>query len=493
MICLGDDEVTALLTGALEGEAFAVAEVHLDVCRRCRLLVSTLATKTGDTFRNGSLNAFGIGDVVAGRYQIVALLGSGGMGEVYETLDTVLGERVALKTLAAGIAVDETGVSRLKAEVQIARRVTHRNVCRVFDVGFHTDVRFEGDDVPNLAIPFFTMELLRGETLRKRLRCTGPLSCSEVLSLLEQIVAGIDAAHAAGIVHRDLKTENVMLVPEEGDDARVVITDFGLAHQFDEQALRRMPLTRHAAGTLGYMAPEQLAGEQPRPATDIYALGVVLFELLTGELPFSVAEAIGAKERRGPPPSLRSFCAAPPAWQTAIDRCLEVLPSARFGSASELLSALRASSPPPRRHRIVGRSSLGAALTVLIVGASVLAARREAPPRAAALKVVETPPVRPIARAVLPPPPATRLEVGPSARPGSAELPRSSPLGRARHARRRAGERSVPARTPEAFSADDRLGDDDLVDPFVQPLVQPLVQPFVQPLMQPSIAPSHTK
>jgi len=486
MICLGDDEVTALLTGALEGEAFAVAEAHLDICRRCRLLVSTLATKTGDIFKDGSLNAFSIGDLVAGRYHIIALLGSGGMGEVYETLDTVLGEKVALKTLAAGIAVDENGVSRLKAEVQIARRVTHRNVCRVFDVGFHADVRFE-DEVPNVAIPFFTMELLRGETLRTRLRRTGTLSCGEVLSLLEQIAAGIDAAHAAGIVHRDLKTENVMLVPEEeGGDARVVITDFGLAHQLDERALRGMPLTRHAAGTLGYMAPEQLAGEQPCPATDIYALGAVLFELLTGELPFSVAEALGGKGRRGPPPSLRSFCAAPPAWQTAIDRCLEVLPSARFGSAGELLSALRASAPPPRRHRMIGQVSLGAALMVLIGGASVLASRREAPRRAAAaLKVGETPPARPFAQEVLPFRSATLPEVGRSVRAGSAESPRSPPLGRARRQRRRAGERSVPARAAEASSARDRLGDDDFVDPFERPLVPPAVQPWS--------APSHAK
>jgi hypothetical protein len=186
---------------------------------------------------------------------------------------------------------------------------------------------------------------------------------------------------------------------------------------------------------------------------------------------------------------LRSFCAAPPAWQTAIDRCLEVLPSARFGSAGELLSALRASETLPRRHRVIGRISLGAALTVLIavliLGASVLAARRETRPRAAALKVVETPPARPFAQAVLPPRSATLPEVGPSARGGSAELPRSSPLGRSRHHQRRAGERSVPARTPETLPADDRLGDDDFVDPFVQPVMQPP--------MQPSTAPSHTK
>ena len=352
MTCLGDDEVAALVTGTLETSAFAAVEEHLDVCRRCRLLVSTLAAQTGDTIKNGSLNAFGPGDVVAGRYQVSSLLGSGGMGEVYETLDTVLGETVALKTLAAGVAVDQTGVARLKAEVQIARRVTHRNVCRVFDVGFHAEDRLEGDDARVRTTPFFTMELLRGETLRKRLRRCGPLSYQEVLPLLEQIAGGLDAAHAAGIVHRDLKTENVMLVPEEDGDegtgARVVITDFGLAHPLDNQALRRLPLTMYAAGTLGYMAPEQLAGEQPRVTTDIYALGVVLFELLTGELPFDTAEIVAGKERRRTPRASPAFRAAPRAWRKAIERCLAVSPADRFGSVGDLLARAAQVAGAPR-------------------------------------------------------------------------------------------------------------------------------------------------
>jgi serine/threonine protein kinase len=484
MTCLGDNEVTALLTGVLEGEAFAAAEMHLDVCRRCRLVVSTLATKTGDTFRNGSLNAFGPDDVVAGRYQIIALLGSGGMGEVYEALDTVLGGKVALKTLAAGMAIDETGVARIKAEVQIARRVTHRNVCRVFDVGFHADDRPEGDEVPSVAIPFFTMELLPGETLRSRLRRCGPLSPVEVLALLEQIAAGLDAAHAAGIVHRDLKTENVILVPQEEDsvEARVVITDFGLAHHLDPQALCRIPLMLHAAGTLGYMAPEQLAGEQPSRATDIYALGVVLFELLTGGLPFTVAEIVASKGRCGPPPSLRSSCAAPPAWQVVIDRCLEESPAARFGSVGELLSMLR----PPRRRRVLAPMSVGVAAIALVVGASVLAARRDLPFRPPTVKR-DVPPLHlaaratPEAPAVLPP--RAPVKVGALARGTSAVPPAPSRHGRSPWRRRLDGESSVPAKPldemstrtspltvpPPPPSSAGPLGADDLVDPFAQP------------------------
>jgi len=491
MICLGDNEVTALLTGALEGEAFAAAEVHLDVCRRCRLVVSTLATKTGDTFRKGSLNAFGPGDVVAGRYQILTLLGSGGMGEVYEAVDTVLGGKVALKTLAAGMAVDDTGVARIKAEVQIARRVTHRNVCRVFDVGFHADDRPEGAEVPNVAVPFFTMELLPGETLRGRLRRCGPLSPVEVLALLEQIAAGLDAAHAAGIVHRDLKTENVMLVPQKEDpegareEARVVITDFGLAHYIAPQALCRMPLMLHAAGTLGYMAPEQFAGEQPSRATDIYALGVVLFELLTGELPFSVAQIVAGKGRCGPPPPLRSFCASPPAWQVVIDRCLEESPAARFGSVGELLSVLRSPAPPFRRRRVLAQISLGAAVLLLVAGASVRASRRALPPPPPTAKrdvpapvfAARVAPEAPAALALSPPRAPALAEVDRAAGRATAGPSAPSRRGRSPRGRRPDSESSAPAKTAAPTrlqasphtSAAGPLGADDLVDPFAQP------------------------
>ena len=137
--CLAEDQVIALMAGELDPIAFAEVEQHLDGCRLCRLLVSTLAAHTVDGPARGTISAFAPGDLVADRYRLIALLGVGGMGEVYEALDMVLGETIALKTIAVGATLGDRGVERLKAEVQFARSVTHRNVCRVFDVGFHTD------------------------------------------------------------------------------------------------------------------------------------------------------------------------------------------------------------------------------------------------------------------------------------------------------------------------------------------------------------------
>jgi serine/threonine protein kinase len=458
MTCLGDDDVTALLAGRLAAEAFAAAEKHLDECRGCRLLVSTLAIKTGDQFRDGSLNAFGPGDTVGDRYRIAALLGSGGMGEVYAAFDTVLGETVALKTIASGMAIDDAGVSRLKAEVQVARRITHRNICRVFDVGFHTD-----DDTSGIAIPFFTMELLAGETLRTRLRRDGPMPPARIFPILEQMAAGLDAAHGRGVVHRDLKTENVMLVPEDGE-TRVVITDFGLAHQTEAQRLRQMPVVMHEvslggkrgeilAGTLAYMAPEQLAGGESNPATDLYGLGVVLFELLSGELPFRPTEILACRARNEAPrwPALP---AAPPAWDAAIRRCLETAPGDRFASAGDLLAALGPvpAPRPPRRQLAV----LTASAAILVVGAGLSAFARfptGAPAAQPPATVSPSTPAIPAPTEIPPTAPAVPTTIAsPAAAPAQPRRAR-------RTARSGAGAKVDRAPTPS-------LGADDFVDPF---------------------------
>src|SRR6266568_4098545 len=209
------------------------------------------------------------GDRVAERYRIVRALGEGGMGEVYEAEDLLLKERLALKTLRGPVADDEATVARFKREIQLARKVTHPNVCRLFDVGI--DRRAGGE------VAFLTMELLDGETLAARLKRAGPMSTAEALPIVEQVAAALAAAHEAGIIHRDLKCANVILV-----GSRAVVTDFGLARVVAEGA-DQVTGDGGIVGSPAYMAPEQVeGGRRLTAAVDIYAFGVVLFEMVTG-------------------------------------------------------------------------------------------------------------------------------------------------------------------------------------------------------------------
>src|SRR6266478_4222950 len=160
--CLSEDDVVRFVTGGLSQAAIPPIDLHIDACRSCRLLVSVFASQTGDRPRSHeSLCAFAVGDELAGRYTVKSLLGVGGMGEVYEVHDAVLGETVALKTIAVGSSLNADGVTRFKAEAQMARRVTHPNVCRVFDVGFHSSGRHGAARDQSPGIPFLTMELDR--------------------------------------------------------------------------------------------------------------------------------------------------------------------------------------------------------------------------------------------------------------------------------------------------------------------------------------------
>ncbi|HLT41049.1 MAG TPA: serine/threonine-protein kinase, partial [Enhygromyxa sp.] len=208
-----------------------------------------------------------IGELFARRYRVEQLLGRGGMGSVYRVHDGELDEVVALKLLEA--ASPEI-VIRFRREVRLARRVTHRNTARTYDLGEHRGLRF------------LTMEFIDGESLRERCKQAAP-TLGEVLDIARQIADGLAAAHAAGVVHRDLKPANVLL--ERG--GRVVITDFGIARAL--HAAEASLQTEGALGTPAYMAPEQIAGERVGPATDGYALGLMLHELLTGALPFAAA------------------------------------------------------------------------------------------------------------------------------------------------------------------------------------------------------------
>ncbi len=223
-----------------------------------------------------SVHRLAPGDVISKRFEILRFLNRGGMGEVYEAWDAELKERIALKTIRPNIANDPAIIQRFKREVKQARGISHSNVCRVYDLVCHEHTSGE-------QIWFLTMELLEGQTLLERLRQHGPWKTSTALKLIEQMVAGLAAAHDLGIVHRDFKSSNVMLVETGPGQTRAVITDFGLA--LDVSAPREGLPEPGGQGTPAYMAPEQRRNGQVGVAADQYALGIVLCEMLTGLRP----------------------------------------------------------------------------------------------------------------------------------------------------------------------------------------------------------------
>ncbi|HEX8251547.1 MAG TPA: serine/threonine-protein kinase, partial [Thermoanaerobaculia bacterium] len=261
------------------------------------------------------------GLVVASRYRIVALIGGGGAGEVYRADDLKLGQRVALKYIPVR---DASSLDALYHEVRVGRQISHPNVCRLHDV-----VEVDGNH-------FITMEYVDGEDLASLLRRIGRLPSDKALSLTRDICAGLAAAHDRGFVHRDLKPANIMI--DSRGSAR--ITDFGLTSATG---------SGHAefAGTPAYMAPEQLDRLAATPRTDLYALGLVMFEMFTGRRVFD-AQSVGelraqhANPKRRPSSIVRDV---DPAVERVILRCVEEDPQARPQSVQEILQALPAGDP----------------------------------------------------------------------------------------------------------------------------------------------------
>jgi hypothetical protein len=265
------------------------------------------------------------GRLVASRYRIIALLGKGGMGEVYRADDLTLGQAVAMKFLPDQAAGDEALLERFRNEVRMARRVSHPNVCRVYDVG-----EVDGQT-------FFTMEYVDGEDLASLLRRIGRLPPDKALDIARHLCAGLAAAHTKGVLHRDLKPANIML----DGRGQVVITDFGLAGVADN--LRGAEIR---SGTPAYMAPEQLAGKEVTMRSDIYALGLVLYEVFTGKRAFAESPAL-AGSRGDHTPSRPSSVVKDldPIVEKVILRCLEVEPSSRPPTALAVAAALPGGDP----------------------------------------------------------------------------------------------------------------------------------------------------
>jgi len=286
---------------------------------------------------------FGPGELVAGRYRVDRFIAKGGMGEVYEAFDTALGDSVALKTVRPDVASDELALERFKREIHLARQVTHRNVCRIHDLGAHYSEAPVAALYPNNEILFVTMELLRGETLADCLTRVGSLSEADSLPLVRQMASALDAAHRAGVLHRDFKCVNVMLEPEADGEVRAVVTDFGLARASRGEGGATLTVVGAVMGSPAYMAPEQVEGSGTTPAVDIYALGVVIFEMVTGRLPFRGESPLSTAVKRLTEPPPRPSELKPgldERWDTAILRCLARQPEDRFAAAGDVVSVL---------------------------------------------------------------------------------------------------------------------------------------------------------
>jgi len=280
-----------------------------------------LSTSTPDEGR------FPLGTVLAQRYRILGRLGKGGMGEVYKATDLLLGQTVALKFLPESVAANAPALDRFRNEVRLARQVSHPNVCRVYDIG-----EVEG-------APFLTMEYVDGEDLASLLRRIGRLPPDKALDIARRLCAGLAAAHDKGVLHRDLKPGNIMI------DGRgeVLITDFGLA------AVAGGPEAAQVRqGTPAYMAPEQLAGREVTLKSDLYALGLVLYEIFTGKRAFEAASLaeLARMQQECTPPGLTTIAKeVDPAVERAVLRCLAPDPRQRPASAKAVALALPGGDP----------------------------------------------------------------------------------------------------------------------------------------------------
>jgi serine/threonine protein kinase/tetratricopeptide (TPR) repeat protein len=295
-------------------------------------ITKTLETTTDELTR---------GTLLAGRYEVIEELGSGGMGRVYRAYDKKIEEEVALKLIRPEIAAEKRTVDRFRNEIKVARKITHKNVCRTHDLGE------EGKAL------FITMEYVRGEDLKSLIRRTRILSTGTAVSIAKQVAEGLGEAHSLGVVHRDLKPSNVMI----DKDGNAKIMDFGIA-----RSLSGAGTTAEGAiiGTPEYMSPEQVDGKPADVRADIYALGVILFEMVTGRPPFEgeTSLAIAHKHKYEPAPDPRTLNPQlPEDLGRLILRCLEKEREQRYQTTGELLVELEAveASLPTTAQSATGR------------------------------------------------------------------------------------------------------------------------------------------
>ncbi|MEM8998019.1 MAG: serine/threonine-protein kinase, partial [Acidobacteriota bacterium] len=309
-----------------------VVDVRLESAADTRTLGAAASVEPAE-----SIVGVTAGHILADRFTIVRMLGSGGMGEVFEADDSVLHEPVALKVVRARSGGSDRELLRLRREVQLARRVTHRNVCRMYDLIQHRSA-------DGTTLDLVSMELLPGETLRRYLHRRSRLALGEALPIARQVARGLHAAHSLGIVHRDLKPANVMLVREK-DGLRVAITDFGLARRVDHGTHHEPALTQEGRliGTPAYMAPEQVNGGATSAATDVYSFGIMLYEMLSGQLPFdgdNPWQMAISRLTREPLDIASRLPGLDARVVEVVRRCMERRPADRFDSMLPVLERL---------------------------------------------------------------------------------------------------------------------------------------------------------
>jgi TolB-like protein/Flp pilus assembly protein TadD len=264
------------------------------------------------------------GTEFAGRYKIVDELGRGGMGRVFKAVDREISEPIALKVLVPEFSLDERMIERFRNELKLARRISHKNVCRIFDLG-----NYEGTY-------YITMEFVAGDNLKRIIQMMGPLTPPRGLAVAGQVCDGMAEAHRLGVVHRDLKSSNIMI--DRDGNARIM--DFGIARTAETKGI-----TDHGAvvGTPEYMAPEQVEGQEVDRRADIYSLGIILFEMMTGRVPFegNTPLSVALMQKTARPPDPRDFNAQTPEGLSAvIAKCLEKDRGARYQKIEELAAEL---------------------------------------------------------------------------------------------------------------------------------------------------------